>query len=71
MQTLIWIGAVVSVLGLCGVVYSIIIVARAKRADLTDAELRARIGAMMPINLGAFFSAMLGLMMVVVGILLG
>jgi hypothetical protein len=37
---------------------------------LDDEALRAQIAKQMPINLAAFFSAMLGLMMVVVGVLL-
>ena len=71
MAYMIWIGAVISVLGLCGVIYSVIAVARAKRSGMGDAALRARIGQVMPINLGAFLSAMLGLAMVLVGSLLG
>lgn len=71
MATMIWIGALVSLLGLGGVVYSIVTVTRAKRANLSDEALRAKVGAMMPINLGSFFAAMLGLMMVLVGVLLG
>ena len=67
---LIWAGAIVSVLGLCGVLYSVTAVIRAKRAGLDDEALRAQIAKQMPINLAAFFSAMLGLMMVVVGVLL-
>ena len=71
MGLLIWAGAILSLIGLCGVVYSIVGVSRAKKAKLPDAELRARIGAMMPVNLASFFAAMLGLMMVLVGTLLG
>ena len=71
MPTLIVIGSLVSLIGLGGVIFSIVQVSRAKRANLDDAELRVRIGKMMPVNLGAFFAAMLGLMMIVVGLLLG
>ena len=67
---LIWIGALLSLVGLAGVLYSIVGVTRARRAGLSDADLRARISKMMPVNLGAFFAAMLGLMMVLVGVLL-
>ena len=71
MTILVWAGAILSLIGLCGVVYSIVQVSRAKKANLPDAELRSRVGAMMPVNLGSFFAAMLGLMMVLVGTLLG
>ncbi len=70
MTYLIWVGVVVSVIGLCGVIYSVVAVARAKRSGMNDADLRTQIGRMMPVNLASFFSAMLGLMMVVVGVLL-
>jgi hypothetical protein len=70
MTYLIWAGTVVSVLGLCGVIYSVVAVMHAKRGGLDDAALRAQIAKQMPVNLASFFSAMLGLMMVVVGILL-
>lgn len=70
MTYLIWAGAFLSIAGLAGVLYSIVGVSRARRAGLSDADLRARIAAMMPVNLAAFFAAMLGLMMVLVGVLL-
>ena len=67
---LVWGGALLSLLGLVGVVYSILGVMCARRAGLPDAELRSCIAVMMLVNLGAFFAAMLGLMMVLVGVLL-
>ena len=68
---LIWIGAALSVLGMIGIVASIIMVARAKKkAKLDDAEMRARISKILPINMGALFVSMIGLMMVIVGIVL-
>lgn len=63
-------GATLSILGLIGIIYSIIAVARAKRAKLDDAELRARLGKLLPINLGALLVSVIGLMLVVVGIVL-
>lgn len=70
MQGLIWSGAAISLIGLGGIVYSIIAVARAKRAGLTDDQMRARIGRILPINLGALFLSTIGLMMVILGIFL-
>ncbi|MGY9030850.1 MAG: hypothetical protein ACKVIA_01195 [Rhodobacterales bacterium] len=67
---LIWIGAALSVLGMIGIVASIVMVARAKKAKLDDAEMRARISKILPINMGALFVSMIGLMMVIVGIVL-
>ncbi|MEJ6746929.1 MAG: hypothetical protein QNK98_09310 [Yoonia sp.] len=70
MGMLIWIGAALSVLGMIGIVASIVMVARAKKAKLDDAEMRARISKILPINMGALFVSMIGLMMVIVGIVL-
>jgi hypothetical protein len=45
-------------------------VARAKRANLSDDELRAAIQSVVPINMGALFLSVLGLMLVVIGVFL-
>ncbi|PJI92371.1 hypothetical protein BC777_1220 [Yoonia maricola] len=71
MEIIVWSGAALSVIGLCGIVYSIVAVTRAKRANLADEELRARISKILPINLGALFVSMIGLMAVIVGVMLG
>ena len=71
MEIVVWIGAALSVVGLCGIVYSIVAVTRAKRANLTDEELRARISKVLPVNLGALLVSVIGLMAVVIGVLLG
>ena len=71
MEIVVWIGAVLSGLGLIGIIYSIVAVARAKRANLPDEELRARISKILPINLGALFVSMIGLMAVIIGVVLG
>lgn len=71
MEMLIWIGAGVSVVGLLGLVWCIVKVARARRAGLDDAALRAVVRGVLPVNMAALMLSVLGLMMVVVGILLG
>ena len=58
-------------LGLVGIIYSIVAVSRAKKAGLSDNELRTRIGYILPLNLGALFVSMIGLMAVIIGIMLG
>jgi hypothetical protein len=70
MQGLIWGGAVVSVAGLCGLIWCIFKVAAAKRANLSDDDLRAVIQGVVPINLGALFLLVIGLMMAVIGVFL-
>lgn len=71
MDSVIWVGAVLSVIGLFGIGYSIVAVSRAKKAKLSDEDLRARVAKVLPINLGALLVSTIGLMLVIVGILLG
>ncbi|KJZ19868.1 hypothetical protein [Loktanella sp. S4079] len=71
MEIVVWIGAALSVIGLSGIVYSIITVTKAKRAGLSDEEMRARLARILPINLVALLISMIGLMAVVVGVMLG
>ena len=71
MDILIWIGAGLTLLGFAGVIWSIVLVVRARRAGLDDAGLRARLQRALPVNLGALLLSFLGLMLVVLGIVLG
>ena len=71
MEIVVWIGAAMSVIGLIGICYSVVMVTRAKRANLSDADMRARLAKVLPVNLGALFVSVLGLMTVAVGIMLG
>lgn len=71
MESLIWIGAVISLIGMAGIVYSMVGVALAKRAGLSDDDLRVRLAKMLPVNLGALFLSVIGLMCVVLGVTLG
>jgi hypothetical protein len=71
MQSLIWIGAVLSLVGIGGLVYCIVTALRARRAGLPDDVLRARLQHVVTVNLAAVGVSALGLMLVVAGILLG
>lgn len=71
MDLLVGLGAVLSLIGIVGIIFSIVQVRRAKRTATDDADLRAKIQAALPLNLGAFLLSVLGLMCVVVGVLLG
>lgn len=71
MDILIWIGAAVTVLGFLGVVWSIVLVMRARRAGLEDAAMRLRLQTALPLNVGALLLSILGLMLVVLGVVLG
>ncbi|PSL21731.1 hypothetical protein [Shimia abyssi] len=68
MEWLVWAGALLSVIGLVGLVASIIKANKARRAGLSDEELRAAIQKIMPLNMGALFLSVIGLMVVIVGI---
>ncbi|WP_372837857.1 hypothetical protein [Phaeovulum sp.] len=71
MEWLVLVGTVVSLLGLVGIIGCVIAVLRARRAGLTDAELRARLAPIVAMNIGALFVSVLGLMLVVIGLFLG
>lgn len=70
MESLIWIGTAISLVGLAGLVWCIVTVWKARNAGLSDEELRARLQRVMPMNTGALFLSMIGLMLVVLGIML-
>ena len=71
MDWLIWLGAAVSLVGLVGLVWCIVIVVRAKRQNLSDDELRDRVRRVIPLNMGALLLSVFGLIIVVFGIFLG
>lgn len=70
-EVIIWAGAAISLLGLVGLVWCIVKVSRAKRAKLSDEAMRGVLQSALPLNLGALFLSVIGLMMVIVGIFLG
>ncbi len=65
---IIWSGAAISLLGLVGLFWCILRVSKAKRAKLEDSQMRKVLQSAMPLNLGALFLSVIGLMMVIVGI---
>lgn len=67
---IIWSGAAISLLGLLGIIWCILRVSKAKRSDLSDDALRAVLQSIIPVNLGALFLSIIGLIMVVIGITL-
>ena len=71
MQSLIWAGAAVSLVGVAGLVYCVMRALRARRTGLTDEAMRAELQRVVIINMGALAVSALGLMLVVIGILLG
>ena len=54
-----------------GLILSIVRVNKARKAGLSDEELRAAVQKAMPLNLGSLFLSVIGLMVVMLGIFLG
>ena len=59
------------VLGLAGLIWCILRVAKARRSGIDEEALRAVLQSTVALNLGALFMSVIGLMMVVIGVLLG
>lgn len=70
MQLLILIGAVLSLGGVGGLIWCIILALRARKAGLEDEAMRARLQHIVTLNMIALGVSALGLMLVVAGILL-
>ncbi|MDZ7905527.1 MAG: hypothetical protein U5N55_06960 [Cypionkella sp.] len=70
MDYVIWVGAAITVLGMAGLIYSALLVIRARKSGLDDTGLRAAMQRALVWNVGALALSGLGLMMVVVGVLL-
>ena len=70
MEILIWIGSILSLLGLLGLLWCIKTVLRAKKATVSDEELRMSLQKVVPFNMAALFLSAIGLMLVILGIIL-
>lgn len=68
---MIWLGAALSLIGLSGLIWCIVKVARARRAKLSDDALNATLQSVIPVNMAALFLSVIGLMLVVIGVILG
>lgn len=70
MGYVIWGGAGLSMLGLIGILYCVVLATRAKREGGTDDEIRAKLQRVVVLNLVALLMSMMGLALVIVGIIL-
>ena len=70
MALVIWIGAALTLAGVTGLVWCIVLAVRAKRSGLADAAMKAALQRVVALNLGALALSGLGLMLVVVGVIL-
>ena len=69
-EYMIWGGASLSLIGLFGLIWCIIYVARARRANLSEEDMRTKLQKALPMNLAALFLSVIGLMLVILGIFL-
>ena len=70
MDWLIAIGAVVSLSGIAGLIWCILLALKARSSSTNDDEMRLRLQRVVLLNMGALGVSALGLMIVVSGILL-
>jgi len=71
MQALIWAGAALTLIGVGGLGYCVLLAMRARRSGQEDAAMRATLQRVVVLNMAALGVSALGLMLVVLGIFLG
>lgn len=70
MDILVAAGAIISVVGLIGLLICIFKAALAKRQGGTQEEMQAKLEPLIPLNLGSLFLSIIGLICVILGIIL-
>ena len=71
MEFLVWIGAAIALIGVAGLVWCVLAATRARRENLDEEAMKARLQMLVAWNMAALAVSAIGLMMVVIGILLG
>ncbi len=71
MENLVWIGALLTLIGVAGLIWCVLIAVRAKREGLDDEAMKAKLQKVVALNMGAMGISAIGLMCVVLGIMLG
>lgn len=71
MDYVIWGGAGLTMIGVAGLFWCVVLGVQAKRSGLPDAEMKARLQRVVALNLGALAVSALGLMAVILGVILG
>ena len=69
-QVMIWAGAGLTLAGLAALIWCILSAIRIRRENLSEDRLRAALMRLLPVNLGAMFLSVFGLMLVVIGVIL-
>ncbi len=70
MEVLVWIGAAVSLVGVAGLVWCIVLALRARNSGMPEDDIRASLQKVVVYNMAALGVSALGLMLVVAGIVL-
>ena len=70
MELFIWIGLILSILGLVGLFWCIKTVLKAKKLATSDEQLRGSLQKVVPLNMASLFLSAIGLMLVILGIML-
>jgi len=70
MEILIAAGAIISVVGLAGLLVCIFKAAKVKKDGGTEEEMQAKLEPLIPLNLGSLFLSIIGLICVILGVIL-
>lgn len=70
MDIIIWSGAALSMLGVAGLVWCILLAMRVRKSGLPDDQIRQRLQKVVAVNLGALALSFFGLILVIVGVIL-
>jgi hypothetical protein len=70
MEILIWLGTGMTLLGVLGLVWCIVLAMRARNSGLPDDQVKVALQRVVALNLGALAVSAIGLMMVVMGVIL-
>jgi len=70
LELLVIIGAIISIIGLIGILVCILKASKAKREGGTQEEMQAKLEPLIPLNLGSLFLSIIGLICVVLGVIL-
>ena len=71
MDYVIWGGAGLTLIGVAGLFWCVVLGVRAKRSGLPDDQMKAQLQRVVALNLAALAVSALGLMAVIIGVSLG
>lgn len=69
MEIMVWIGTGLTLIGVAGLSWCILLALKAKRSGLPDDQIKAQLQRVVTLNLGALAISGIGLMFVVFGVI--